>query len=230
MIEKLSKHEIEALIPDYIFGNLNEEERANLEISIIDYPDLEQELQDGLALFARIDRMDFDKILSEKTDYLPERVVNSLKKRDITVYELKKKKHKWILPFAVAATAAFLVFLFVVNPYKKEMNREETLTFSQNSSNINSELFTALEQNIIYDEFEKNQYITELNIMLDKQNNNFNSENYDEEDSEIYNSILSEFDDNIANDSIFGALDRELLIEDLENMNEEDFLTIMDNI
>ncbi|MGI6369916.1 MAG: hypothetical protein GX372_05955 [Ignavibacteria bacterium] len=226
MQNKLSKYEIEALIPDYIFGNLTEEERTMLEISIIDYPDLQKELQDGIELFDRIDKMDFDAILAQKTDYLPERVVNNLMKRNIPVYELKKKKHRFIMPFAIAATAAFLYFVF--NPSKfYDDNGAHTFqdTYSNNS------MFTELEKNIIYDEFVENEYLPELGAIIDKTNNRFDENNYFEEDEEIYNFLIEEeIGKHITDYMVFSELNYELLLEKLENMSEEDFSKIMDNI
>lgn len=229
MQNKLSKYEIEALIPDYIFGKLTEEERTMLEISIIDYPDLQKELQDGIELFDRIDKMDFDAILAQKTDYLPERVVNHLKKRNIPVYELKKKKHRLIMPFAIAAIVAFLSFYFVFKPFEILNDNGKTNTFQDTYSN--NSMFTELEKNIIYDEFVENEYLPELGAIIDKTNNRFDENNYFEEDEEIYNFLIEEeIGKHITDYMVFSELNYELLLEKLENMSEEDFSKIMDNI
>ncbi len=238
MKEKISRKEIEALLPDYVFNNLGENEKTKFETAIIEYPDLEQEVEDGRELFNRIEQMDFDRILRKHTDYLPEKVVERLQNRNIPIYELQKKKGKWILPAGIAAAAILLLFVFT---NRTENNEKKFINGMENSAStiIQSELctFSELEMFMLSNELDNDEYFENEGssyLLRDYFADNQMQNNYESEIDEIFYSTVepnyTEYFENSA--AISGSYDinQRIVIDNFAYINENDFQTIMENL
>ena len=148
---KLSEKEVEAMLPDYIFNRLTVEERTEFEIAILNYPDLEKELNAGIELFARVEQLDYDKILKDKSQYLPERVVERLERNNSLYRSRKPNIRRLVLMFAFAAS--IIVFIGIANDFSftkfiddKILNKNKNvITVETTSANF----FTDLEKVLI---------------------------------------------------------------------------------
>ena len=148
---KLSEKEVEAMLPDYIFNRLTVEERTEFEIAILNYPDLEKELNAGIELFARVEQLDYDKILKDKSQYLPERVVERLERNNSLYRSRKPNIRRLVLMFAFAAS--IIVFIGIANDFSftkfiddKILNKNKNvITVETTSGNF----FTDLEKVLI---------------------------------------------------------------------------------
>ncbi len=233
----LSKKEIEALIPDYIFGNLTHEQRSDFEISIVNYPDLEFEVEEGISLFSRIDKMDFEKILEQKTGYLPEKVVARLEKNNKPVYNLRVKPKRWLLPVGLAVAAAVLLFFFINTTQHKTVKT----SFSYSSNNLeqatvpindtSKSIFTDLEKIMLYEEFVETGNIDDIkDYIYDYYDGDIFEENIDE----IYYSTLeNNFEEFLDNSSLIYAssdINQRMFVEELAELNEENFTNLIEGI
>ena len=164
--EKLSPKEVEAMLPDYLFDRLSENERAEFEIAIINYPALEKELQEGKELFARVEALDYKKILQDKTQYLPDRVVARLEKQNALFVQKKPNIRRLVLAFAFAASV--VIYLGVYNSSIHKSQDDDALTVAENSSGeqINNKFFSDLEKMFIAEQLEETEFFD--NILYDE--------------------------------------------------------------
>lgn len=146
---KLSYKEVEALIPDYLFNRLTEAERGEFEIAVVDFPDLEKELQDGKELFDLVEKLDYQKIISDKSQYLPNRVVARLEKKHTLFQpqELNRRKYFMICGFA----AILFGVMYFLQPKNKNVVPDVHITSDFQSDKA---MFSILEETMIYEEFQ----------------------------------------------------------------------------
>lgn len=232
MKEKISRKELEALLPGYVFNDLTENEKAEFETAITDHPDLEQEVKEGCEVFEKINNMDFDKILNSHTNYLPEKVIERLQKRDLPIYETRKRPKTLLLPIGIAAAAIILFFFtnkFNTNdtnsifPKNELQNIDEAAFFSESEKSILTEEIGNYE----YLENE-NPYYTIKDYVLHRTLMEF-----DNEIDEIYYAIAGEFKNYCELvPGVTGASDvnQRIMIDNIAYLNESDFQTIMENL
>ena len=109
------KYKLQCMLPDYVFDKLSIEEVREFEKKIINYPDLEEEVQDAKALFAHIEKFDYKKMMYDKTQYLPDRVVANLEKRN-ALHQPWKPKWKQVIGLGIIAAAIIVYFnIFVTD-------------------------------------------------------------------------------------------------------------------
>lgn len=73
-----NRKEMEERLPDYIFDELSIEEKEIFDNSLPDYPDIAEEITQVRKTFALLDKIDYDKVLFDKTKDIPSRVVRAL--------------------------------------------------------------------------------------------------------------------------------------------------------
>lgn len=103
-------NKMQELLPDYCFNRINEEDKRFFESNIESFPDLQKEIEDVKAVFAKIDELDFDGIISRKTRNLSVKVNKRLKKDKPAV---GRSFMKYLVPtfgIAILMFAAFYVF------------------------------------------------------------------------------------------------------------------------
>ena len=110
--EKYSYKELQEMLPDYVFGRLSEDEKLRFEFTMPDYQDIIDEVKQVRSVFARVDTMNFDKIVSDRTRNLSVRVNNRLQKNAI------RRRHPFGWRFLTPAISIVAIALFMVyGPY-----------------------------------------------------------------------------------------------------------------
>lgn len=66
-MKKALKNKLENMLPDYISGDLDGLETEYFEREIVNFPYLEELVQDSKAIYSRIDRIDYDSIFEAKS-------------------------------------------------------------------------------------------------------------------------------------------------------------------
>lgn len=66
-MKKALKNKLENMLPDYISGDLDILETEYFEREIVNFPHLEELVQDSKAIYSRIDRIDYDSIFESKS-------------------------------------------------------------------------------------------------------------------------------------------------------------------
>lgn len=215
-MKELTYKEMQELLPDYVLKRLAPENRTAFERNLHKYPGLKEEAEDAKKLFERINKTDFDKVLSDKTKNMSYKVHKRMQR------ETRKNPQfltKFVFPSIGLVTVIVLLF-FTADPSKlfKEsefapesraenfltddlLNDEEVLSIIENDT----QLFVAAGPN---DDFLENNELTE--------------DIYKEEEIEIIlNMNLSEesgYDENISSYEMMNYLSEEEFQEIYEEM------------
>ncbi|MCX7908683.1 MAG: hypothetical protein N2560_04110 [Ignavibacteria bacterium] len=75
------RQEMEERMPDYIFGRLSKEEMEKFENSLLNFPDLVQEIEDVRKVFSKLEKANIDKFVEKRTRNIPVKVNERLKQR-----------------------------------------------------------------------------------------------------------------------------------------------------
>ncbi len=108
-MKKLSKNELEGMLPDYIFEKLSPEDTEAFEKNAVDYPELLQDINDARSLFARINATEFDKTISRKTRNIGVKVRQRMSRK-----EAKFGSFQLLTRFILPAAAVLAIFAYTI--------------------------------------------------------------------------------------------------------------------
>lgn len=211
-----TKNELETMLPDFVFGRLSEEEKRDFEESVIEYPDLLKEIQDVRVVFNRVEKMDFNKIVDDRTRNLTVKVNNKLSERS------RQSGFSYLFKFALPMAIVFAgIMIFYQNSSQKSNNISSGNGFS-------SKLNTSLNDNYFAEiEVEDSDYYD----VLISENNSFKNSIFDDDDLQL---IISDNNDiNYDNNGLIHANNTaslDYLLEKLNLLDENDFLKILKDI
>lgn len=106
----LSREEMEALLPDYAFGDLPELERGAFERSLAAYPDLTDEIRELQDAFAPVDKNAINKAYSQRLKNLSVHVQTRLDKEFAKAVR-RRRFFRFLAPVLAAACLVGLVAL-----------------------------------------------------------------------------------------------------------------------
>lgn len=117
-MEKMSKRELEEILPDYVLNRLEGELKVRFEAEIVEFPDLIQEIEDAKAVFARFDAMEFRDAMNRGSRNVSVRVMNRMAVQPQSRYA---KAFRFLLPSLGVAIIALSFFLYpnYVNIFNK---------------------------------------------------------------------------------------------------------------
>ena len=78
--QSLSLSDMEAMLPDYAFGRLDEPEKLIFESHLPSFPDIKKEIIEVQRVFERIDAMDFNDSMDYMSRNLSVRVLQRMQK------------------------------------------------------------------------------------------------------------------------------------------------------
>ncbi len=78
--KKLTYKELQEMLPDYAFGRLDKEGMELFDQSVIDYPDLQRELNEIRDVFNKVNEFDFKSYFEQNAKNISVRVQNNLNK------------------------------------------------------------------------------------------------------------------------------------------------------
>jgi hypothetical protein len=114
---QLSRAEAEAMLPDYVFGQLTEYEKDVFEASLANYPDLKEEMTDMQLVFKNLEKEKYKNMHAQRTRNLSVSVLKRLEQKD-----LRRKKiirgASFGIPSLAAAAAAFIMMFPGIAPLK----------------------------------------------------------------------------------------------------------------
>ena len=76
--KELTYKEMQEMLPDFVFGRLSEEEKKLFEFNLQNYTDLQNEVNQVKDVFGRIDEMELDKKITQKTRNLSIKVMKRM--------------------------------------------------------------------------------------------------------------------------------------------------------
>lgn len=124
-----NRREIEERLPDYIFERLDSAEKELFEISLQNFPDLIQEVENVQNVFSRLQSMDIDRLLDKKTKNIPVKVSQRLRERTNPLNFFAK-------PAFVSIVAGLGVVLLIVSLLFKRNNYNQTVKNETITGNI----------------------------------------------------------------------------------------------
>ena len=129
--KKYTHYELLELLPDYVFNRLKEEEVMIFEGSITEYPDIQQEIADVRAVFDRVEKIDFDRIIDHKTKNLSYKVNQRLNKKKSML------GFSGTIRYLVPALAMFILIFLYFQPgkFKNFNNISENAVADINTEN-----------------------------------------------------------------------------------------------
>ncbi|MEI6088818.1 MAG: hypothetical protein WCR42_00045 [bacterium] len=122
-MKKALKNKLENMLPDYLTGDLGKLEIEYFEREIVNFPDLQEIIQDSTAMYSRIERIDYDSIFEAKSQ-------NLATKARLKLIERKSSK------FWRFALAPMLVMLAVSIYYFANTNSQPVTTQKEIASEI----------------------------------------------------------------------------------------------
>jgi len=141
---------LEELLPEYIFNRATNEEIDFFEKNVNNYPDLVEEVNNVRHVFSKVDDMDFDRMISQKTRNLSVKVNKRLYGREKSGNQVLI--YRYVVPTFGLALLAFLI-LSNYNIFKP--NGDNIKNSSENS------LFSQKDVSLIID---KNENISFANV------------------------------------------------------------------
>lgn len=106
--KKYNRHEMEERLPAYIFGELSELEKDIFDKSLADFPDIHDEIKQVRNTFVLLDKIDYDKLLFDKTKDIPSRVARQVAKNN-TQKKLSFLPLRFLVPALITAGILFIV-------------------------------------------------------------------------------------------------------------------------
>lgn len=137
-IQKLTREQVEQLIPDYVLGRCSGEEKTLFEESIVGYPELQSEVSEAMSVFSALETMDVNSIIDQRVKNLSVNVNTELQKSK-TPFLMRKGFGRFALPLVGAVSALILT---VNSNYLQNVIHS---TFGGNTSE-NSEVFTTQDE------------------------------------------------------------------------------------
>lgn len=106
---QFNEKEMQERLPDYIFGNLEQTQKVIFEKSLPNFPEITKEIDEVKSVFAKLEKIDYDKVLFDKTKDLPTRVARKMQPQMIG----KSKYVVWRPSQLIIPVVAFAIFLFI---------------------------------------------------------------------------------------------------------------------
>lgn len=220
---KLNEKQMQEFLPDYIFGRLNESDNFNFEFNLPYFPEIAKEIKEVQAVFGKLNSMDIEKPIRERSKNLSVKVNEKLNKRKSNVYS------GFLSPrFAMPIIALLIGGLMIV--YYGNQNKL--------AENINSDIQILTDKDIetINNEDEELTLIEESADLAFAENTLDYSDivQFDSEIEQIANSEISKIAMRDSKEisvyfSKYHYLDPAIL-DELDNLDEEDFLKIYEEL
>lgn len=139
-IKKLSKYEMESMLPEYLFGGLDDTDRKNFESSLVNFPEIQNEIKDVNAVFSKLDKMELNSDIPNRTRNMSVKVQERLNRRRT----YGKNKAAFIkLAFPTLALMAMAYFLVFKTDYK---NFSSTKTISSVTPKVSDKIENVIKQ------------------------------------------------------------------------------------
>lgn len=128
---KLQYKEMQEMLPDYVFGRISAQDKADFESNLPLYPDLNQEIRQVREVFSKVEEMDFNRILETKTRNLSVRVNDRMRKHR------KPSTYSWTMKYAVPTMAVVVLIVFTYfNKNETPANRQEDIAIQSNNDAV----------------------------------------------------------------------------------------------
>jgi hypothetical protein len=217
---KMTKKELEELLPDYAFGRLSPEESEEYKKALADYPDLIDEINSVSEFFEKVEKMNFNEILDTRTKNLSVKVNNRMAAKQ------KISGMSYLLRYGIPA---MVVIAGIVTIFR--MNFTEVAENTTKNSGFSQKLEKVLETDFPVQNIEP-EYHYYTNISNDK---NSEPETEDTVLDEIVLDVVSSVE-NLDKIKLFKQISTTLgstevfYSEDFDNLTEDELQILLEDI
>lgn len=216
---KFTYKEMQEHLPDYVFNRINDEDRLIFENTILDFPDLQQEVKDVSTFFSNINSINFEKSISERTRNLSVKI-HQRKIKQKTNFFSYKNTSKILVPSLGLLIIAFLIITdynpFINNSKSKKINHIS----ANNTKNLKSDEYLILNSSFASLVLDKNINDYKFIELSDELNNNTNSDFISSDQASI-EEIITDY----ITDDYFTTFFKKNFLDDLSIIyfNQDDF-------
>jgi len=112
--DELTYQQMQEMLPDYVFGRVTINEAKAFEYNIVRFPDLSKEVDNVRRVFGKVEKMNIDKAISQRTRNLSIKVKNKLNKDDS-----KKRKSPlgvgYVLPIIAIIVVGLIFYIYFLS-------------------------------------------------------------------------------------------------------------------
>lgn len=208
-----TKNELEQMLPDYVFGRLDDVNKNEFEKCVTEFPELIKEINDVKSVFSKVDKMDLDRILDHKTKNLSVKVNQKL-------YNKSKVGgnsflFRYALPVAVVITVAMIYYQNTFKDNTHIDNAKFSNILNNSIDNFDFSLIDSTDTSLsIYSD------VASIEPDLDDSDYILNMIGFSSEDSDILNKS-----------SFVNPSQTELFFyEKIESITENEFQTLLEDL
>ncbi len=227
---RLNENQMQELLPDFVFGRLNDSDKMKFENNLQFYPEIQQEIKDVQSVFGKLQSMDIEKPIRDRSRNLSVKVNDKLNKRKSSIYG------GFLNPKLAMPIIAILIGGLMIVYYGNQKKSQEHLIADlqilteQDIETINNpdDEFSLIEESINIQHSENSvdysditQFEDEINQITESEIKNMALKNPKE--LSVYLSNFNQFDPtfldelNILNEEEFQKLYEELKNEDINS-------------
>jgi len=231
--------EMQELLPDYIFGKISPKEKSIFENSLPDYPDIRQEIEEGKAVFQRLENMNIDRLLAQKTRNLSVKVNQRLQRKPNPM-----ERFSWSLKYAVPSFGLIILVLIMIwgnEIFKPNKNALEQKVANETSvaNNLVDE-YQILTQHDAAILFNNSTNQNELNNLPESALNPdyhvtmAEGTQFDNHVDNVFNNYFTNNNDLVKSAKLYLKIYSQLtspdLIDELSQLNEDEFQQILEEL
>lgn len=208
----MTRKELEELLPDFAFGRMDYDSAENYKKHLTEHTDLQKEIAEVQKLFAKIEKMDFNSVLDSRTRNLGVKVNQRRSSKKVM------SGNSFLIRYGIPA-ALVMVFLVTIFRNNFDKNDNQQISFSQKLSEALA--FDDIEEESISDF----NYLSNVLPLAEQNKSDFLGLDFIDD----YNFVDFEEKKEIFF-QITKTLPAQFLLNDVENMTEDDFLILLEEI
>lgn len=216
----LGKKEMQRMLPDYIFNNLDSEDIVLFEASLPFYPDLKSELIDIQNTFKALNKEDIDEIFIQKSKNLSVKINEKLEeKRYFSLFDLVNRK---FFP-----AISLLVILAIISTFLIIQNNDNQGVISENNQKLLNTVLNEEDFQIIIDYAKNENDLSEISLSPSEELFIPSDINIDKKIEDMYNQYLTdnlieyfETDKDLPDNNFKSELE---IIKNIEELNNDEY-------
>jgi len=217
------KYKLQCMLPDYVFNKLTPTEQKEFEQEVVNFPDLEEEVKEAKTLFDSIEKIDYKKIVYDKSQYLPDRVVENLQRRN-ALHTNWKPRWKRLIAVGVFAAAVILYINFGLKDKSVLNQLEQNIITTEFFSDSEKEMIADI-QDINLEDIPETYYLADVLF-----NNDANMQVLDDYYTSTINNAFIEIIQTNGSISFCTSNDYMFLLESIDEMDESYFQELLNYI
>ena len=203
--EEFTYKQMQEMLPDYVFNRLSINETKAFEENLHRYPDLKKEVANVKRVFGKVDRMDIEKRISQRTRNLSIKVKNEMKQKRASKGRVLFGV-RYVLPLIGIIVVSIIFYIYFLS-LDHGTGQDQQYTKSTFTMVKPQEVLAVISDNTV----EEDEYLNAASEMsFDQKDMNVDELIIDKE------SFIESIDDHLA----------EMLLEDIE---AEEYLNILND-